>query len=138
MINNCCNSYPVQCVPAYWGNEKISPDADYSIYCKKCGREVHGDTDKEAKENWNSIDMNKINKEQIRRNDALKIELMAKDYRLEDDEEQPVVEVEMTDIERRITANEADHPYLYACQCGFESNTHMKCIACDDGFLVRC
>jgi hypothetical protein len=56
-LSLCCGEYPTQWVPAYWGNLKMTPTADYSISCGKCGREVHGKHPDEAKGNWEAIDV---------------------------------------------------------------------------------
>jgi hypothetical protein len=55
-LDKCCGLNPVQYVPAYWGNLKLSPDAGYSIECKECGRAAFGDLPGEARDKWNSID----------------------------------------------------------------------------------
>lgn len=61
-LKRCCGKFPTQYVPAYCGDVKLSPDADYSIACLVCGREVRGETYGEAALNWDSIEIQNGNK----------------------------------------------------------------------------
>jgi len=77
---------------------------------------------------------NPTNEEQIRRNNALKVEILAQGA-----PEQTATTI-IADLERKLTAAVAEGhtPYQWMCTlCGFESNNHIKCPSCGDGILVR-